>query len=96
MFLITTTEKEVLASGVTPWYANIMNYLVSGYVPPEFISHQRKRFFHLSKRYFWDESFLYKRCVEYAREERVKEDELMETDIVEVERELEEEKTCGR
>lgn len=37
---------------MTPWCADIMNYLVSGYVPQEFNSQQRKRFFYDSNNYY--------------------------------------------
>lgn len=45
---------------MTPWYVDIVNYLVNIYIPPEFNSQQRKMFFHITKSYFWDEPFLYK------------------------------------
>lgn len=53
----------MMTSVVTPWYAYIVNYLVSKYSPPEFNSQKRKRFFHSTKSYLWDEPFLYKKCV---------------------------------
>ncbi|XP_058751570.1 uncharacterized protein LOC131624649 [Vicia villosa] len=42
----------IIIDGLTPWYADIVNYLVSGVVPPEFNSQQRKRFFHMTQIYF--------------------------------------------
>ena len=47
-----------------PWYANFANYLVSGVMPKAFNYHQRKIFLHDVKSYFWEESLLYKHCVD--------------------------------
>ena len=46
----------------TPWYADLVNFLVSGIVPLNFNFQQRKRFFHQAKHFYWDAPFLYKRC----------------------------------
>jgi hypothetical protein len=46
-------EQLLVLTGVnTPWYANIVNYLVSNIVPPEFNSQQRKKFFYQARDYF--------------------------------------------
>ena len=43
-------EKLLLiTTGVTPWYVDIVYYLVSRYVPPKFSSQQRKRFFRMTR-----------------------------------------------
>lgn len=47
-------ELFMITSRVTPWYADIINFLINGYVPPYFNSQQRKRFFHMYNSYFWD------------------------------------------
>ena len=44
-----------------PWYADIVNYLACGVVPPEF-SYQQKRKFRTDSRYYiWDDPLLFKR-----------------------------------
>jgi hypothetical protein len=57
-------DEQLLAiiGANTPWYADIVNCLVSHIVPPELNFQQRKRFLHRVKEYFWDEPFLYKKC----------------------------------
>ncbi|XP_070050161.1 uncharacterized protein [Nicotiana tomentosiformis] len=45
-----------------PWYADYVNYLVSGVLPPKIEFESRKRFLHDVKFYYWDEAFLYKQC----------------------------------
>ncbi|CAL2280276.1 unnamed protein product [Prunus armeniaca] len=45
-----------------PWYADIVNYLVSGIIPADSNSQQKKKFLSMVKFYFWDEPYLYKHC----------------------------------
>jgi hypothetical protein len=42
-----------------PWYANIVAYMVIGYVPP---GAGRKRLIHESRRHMWDDPYLYRVC----------------------------------
>ncbi|KAJ9538830.1 hypothetical protein OSB04_031563 [Centaurea solstitialis] len=51
-----------VSSSVTPWYADFVNYLACGIVPHDFSSHQRKKFLHDVKFYFWDDPHLYRSC----------------------------------
>ncbi|XP_074299097.1 uncharacterized protein LOC141630126 [Silene latifolia] len=53
-----------LSLGEAPWYADIVNYLVSGIIPYDYDSHKRKKFFHDLRQYFWDEPCLYKSCAD--------------------------------
>jgi hypothetical protein len=39
-----------------PWYANIVNFMVSGYVPPE---KSKKKLTYESRRHLWDAPYLY-------------------------------------
>ncbi|CAL2252689.1 unnamed protein product [Prunus armeniaca] len=48
----------------TPWFADIVNYLVKGVVHPDFSYQQKKKFLSDVKHYFWDEPYLYKYCVD--------------------------------
>ena len=43
----------------TPWYANIVNFMVSGYVPP---GENKKRLIYESRRHLWDDPYLYRVC----------------------------------
>nr|XP_016456863.1 PREDICTED: uncharacterized protein LOC107780800 [Nicotiana tabacum] len=47
-----------------PWYADYVNYLVSGVLPPEIQSEAKKRFLHDVNFYYWDELFLYRQCAD--------------------------------
>ena len=41
-----------------------MNYLVSGLLPPDLSAHQRKKFLHEVKFYYWDEPYLFRKCTD--------------------------------
>ena len=45
----------------TPWYADIVNYLACGIMPPEFSYQQRKKLRTNSRYYIWDDPLLFKR-----------------------------------
>ncbi|KAI3510680.1 hypothetical protein L1887_17812 [Cichorium endivia] len=45
-----------------PWFADFVNFLACDVSPHGLTSHQRKKFFHDVKQYFWDDPFLYKSC----------------------------------
>ncbi|XP_050229333.1 uncharacterized protein LOC126678479 [Mercurialis annua] len=47
-----------------PWFADIVNYLVSNIVPQEFSYHQKKRFLSEVKYYIWEEPLLFRRCAD--------------------------------
>ncbi|KAL5538366.1 hypothetical protein UlMin_046146 [Ulmus minor] len=56
LFFLTQTQE--------PWYADFANFLVSGLLPPDLTSQQKKRFLHDIKFYHWDEPFLFKQCAD--------------------------------
>ena len=45
----------------SPWYADIVNYLACGIMPPEFSYQQRKKLRTGSRYYIWDDPLLFKR-----------------------------------
>jgi hypothetical protein len=40
-----------------PWYANIVNYMVTWYIPP---GADKKMLIHESRKHMWDDSYLYR------------------------------------
>jgi hypothetical protein len=42
-----------------PWYANIVNYMVSKYIPP---GENQQKLNYESRRHIWDEPYLYRVC----------------------------------
>ncbi|RVW72564.1 Pol polyprotein [Vitis vinifera] len=45
---------------VAPWFAHIANYLVTGEIPSEWSSQDKKNFFAKVHAYYWEEPFLFK------------------------------------
>ncbi|KAK8698066.1 hypothetical protein V6N13_114197 [Hibiscus sabdariffa] len=58
-----------------PWYADIVNFLVSGIVPPDLFSQCRKKFRHDAKFFYWDEPYLFKQCADQVLRRCVPEEE---------------------
>jgi hypothetical protein len=46
-------------TGSDPWYANIVNFMVVGYVPPW---ENRRKLIYESHLHLWDEPYLYQVC----------------------------------
>ncbi|PIN25886.1 DNA-directed DNA polymerase [Handroanthus impetiginosus] len=49
----------IVASDVS-WYADIVNYLTCGIIPFDLSTKQKKKFLFDTRRYFWDDPFLFK------------------------------------
>ncbi|CAM8959356.1 unnamed protein product [Rhodiola kirilowii] len=47
-----------------PWYADFVNYLACGILPPDLSHNQKRKFLSDVKRYFWDDPFLYRLCAD--------------------------------
>ncbi|XP_019263643.1 PREDICTED: uncharacterized protein LOC109241362 [Nicotiana attenuata] len=64
-------DKKLLAitAGEVPWYADFVNYLASGEMPPNLEPYAKKKFLRDVRSYVWDEPFLFKSgCFEDAHE----------------------------
>ena len=57
-------EQLFLLSVQTPWYADIVNYLACGVVPPEFSYQQRRKLRTDFRFYIWDDPLLFRRGVD--------------------------------
>ncbi|KAI3714739.1 hypothetical protein L6452_21698 [Arctium lappa] len=59
-------DEKILAiqHTATPWFADIVNYLACEIIPKEFNKHQRKKLIFDSKKFLWDDPFLFKICAD--------------------------------
>ncbi|XP_075503968.1 uncharacterized protein LOC142541296 [Primulina tabacum] len=57
-------EQLFEVNTVIPWFADIANFLSCGTLPPDLSYHQKKKFVHDIKFYYWDDPFVYKRCAD--------------------------------
>ncbi|XP_073017924.1 uncharacterized protein [Primulina eburnea] len=57
-------EQLFEVSSVLPWFADTANFLSCGILPPDLNHHQKKKFFHDIKIFFWDDPYVYKRCAD--------------------------------
>ncbi|XP_019179609.1 PREDICTED: uncharacterized protein LOC109174831 [Ipomoea nil] len=55
-------EQLLSLHNIEPWYADIVNYLVSGQFHPNLNSQGKKHFLSKAKHFFWDEPYLFKIC----------------------------------
>ncbi|KAL4283147.1 hypothetical protein GQ457_16G015010 [Hibiscus cannabinus] len=60
----TFLDEQLLLASATPWYADIVNFLVSGIIPHDLTYQGKKRFQHDARHYFWDEPLLFKQCAD--------------------------------
>ncbi|KAL4383251.1 hypothetical protein GQ457_15G018760 [Hibiscus cannabinus] len=68
-------DEKILFAKAIPWYADIVNFLVSGIVPPDLSSQGRKKFRHDAKFFYWDEPYLFKQCADQVLRRCVPEEE---------------------
>ena len=58
-YLTDDTLLKVTSS--SPWYANLVNFMVTGYIPP---GEDKKKLIHLSRFHLWDDPYLFKVCAD--------------------------------
>ncbi|XP_018487321.1 uncharacterized protein LOC108857805 [Raphanus sativus] len=69
--------EEVKASKEEePWYADFVNYLVTGKEPLRLEGYSKKKFYKELKRYYWDEPFLFILCKDHLYRRTVAEEEV--------------------
>ncbi|KAL4280281.1 hypothetical protein GQ457_03G021420 [Hibiscus cannabinus] len=71
----TFPDEHLLLAVATPWYADIVNFLVSGILPYDLTYQGKKRFLHNAKHYYWDEPLLFKQCADQVIRRCVPEEE---------------------
>ena len=69
-------DEQLLVISTIPWYADLVNYLVSNIISPDLNYHQKKKILWDVKYYFWEEPLLYKQCVDGMIRRCVPQDEV--------------------
>jgi hypothetical protein len=54
-------DNLLKVSTTDPWYTNIINYIVAGYIPP---GADKKKIIQDSRLHLWDDPYLYRVCVD--------------------------------
>ena len=72
------SDEQLLVISIIPWYADLVNYLVSNIIPPDLNYHQKKKFLWDVKHYFWEEPLLYKHCSDGMIRRCVPQDEVQD------------------
>ena len=55
-------DEQFFALVHCPWYANIVNCLVTGQIPPQWTSQQKRKFLVDIQKYYFDDPYLFKYC----------------------------------
>ena len=68
-------DEQLFALVHYPWYADIVNYLVTGHIPAQWTSQQKRKFLTDIKKYYFDDPYLFKYCPDQIMRRCVPNDE---------------------
>ena len=71
----TFPDEQLFALSHCPWYADIVNYLVTGQIPPQWTSQQKRKFLVDIKKYYFDDPYLFKYYLNQLMRRRVSNDD---------------------
>ncbi|KAH9802357.1 hypothetical protein KPL71_001349 [Citrus sinensis] len=69
-------DEQLMSVEVLPWYADIVNYLVTGKLPEHWTKQDKGKFFAEIKNFFWDDPYLFKYCADQIVRRCVLENEI--------------------
>ncbi|KAL3609128.1 hypothetical protein D5086_000148 [Populus alba] len=55
-------DESLLFVCTMPWFANIVNFLVSGQLPAHWSTQDKRKFLNEVKNFYWDDPYLFKYC----------------------------------
>ncbi|XP_023927589.1 uncharacterized protein LOC112038992 [Quercus suber] len=74
----TFPDEQLFSASVTlPWYANIVNYLVTNMLPLGFSKAQRDKIKSDAKYFVWDDLYLWKPCADHVIRRCIPENEII-------------------
>ena len=68
-------DEQLFALVHYPWYADIVNYLVTGQIPAQWTSQQKRKFLTDIRKYYFDDPYLFKYCPDQIMRRCVPNDE---------------------
>ena len=57
-------DEQLYFVSSLPWYADIVNYLVTGKIPSQWSSPDKKRFLAIARHFYFDDPYLFKYCAD--------------------------------
>jgi hypothetical protein len=55
-------DEYLLFVAIMSWFANIVNFLISGYLPAHWSTQDKRKFLNEVKNFYWDDPYLFKYC----------------------------------
>jgi hypothetical protein len=55
-------DESLFSVSTMSWFANIVNFLVSGYLPAHWSTQDKRKFLNEVKNFYWDDPYLFKYC----------------------------------
>ena len=55
-------ESLMFIEAQAPWYADLANFVATGFISGDLDANERRKLRYEAKRYFWDEPYLYRKC----------------------------------
>jgi hypothetical protein len=53
-------DESLFSASTMPWFANIVNFLVSGQLPAHWSTQDKRKFLNEVKNFYWDDPYLFK------------------------------------
>ncbi|KAM6547440.1 hypothetical protein CsatB_019116 [Cannabis sativa] len=69
-------DEQLFVVTKLPWYAHIVNYLVTGELPSEWSSQDKRKFLVEVRNFFWDDPYLFKYCPDQIMRKCIPDDEV--------------------
>lgn len=64
-------DEHLLSISTAPWFADIVNYLVTNEITPHWSKKDRSKFLSQAKYFYWDDPYLFKYCRDQIIKRRV-------------------------
>ena len=72
----TFPDEQLFNVSSLPWFADIVNFLVTGDMPSQWSSQDKKKFLTEVKFFYWDSPYLFKYCLDQIFRRCVRDNEV--------------------